>query len=349
VREGSTNADTAGELLSAMGIVPIADGVRTSSSAPLHVRSRAFGPGPNRFPPGYAPRVNSEDRPSLGAGALRALADRHGIRPKRSLGQHFLIDPNMARAIVADAGVGPGDRVVEIGAGLGSLTRALAGAGAEVLAVEVDGSLIPALEGSLSGFDRVRVLHADATDPGWQEALGGGEWVLAANLPYNVATHLVLNTLRNVPQVRRLVVMVQREVGERLVAGPDEDAYGIPSVRVAYRAAGSLVRSVPPSVFWPRPSVESVIVRLERRDEPAVGVAEDRLWAVVDAGFAERRKTMRNALRRLGLEGGDAGDLLRDAGIDPSARAETLSLEEFARIAEALPPAIAIASSAPTS
>ena len=157
---------------------------------------------------------------SLGAGALRALADRHGIRPKRSLGQHFLIDPNLARAIASDAGVGPGDRVVEIGAGLGSLTRALAEAGAEVLAVEVDPSLIPALEESVAGLGsasacctRMRRIASGRTSS------VSDEWVLAANLPYNVATHLVLDTLRDVPQVRRLVVMVQREVGERLVGG----------------------------------------------------------------------------------------------------------------------------------
>jgi 16S rRNA (adenine1518-N6/adenine1519-N6)-dimethyltransferase len=338
VREGSTNTDTTGELLSAMGIVPVADVVRTPSSAPLHVRSRAIGPGPNRFLPRYAPAVSREGQPgSLGAGALRALADRHGIRPKRSLGQHFLIDPNLARAIASDAGVGPGDHVVEIGAGLGSLTRALAEAGADVLAVEVDPSLIPALEESVAGLDRVRVLHTDATDREWRDELGEDEWVLAANLPYNVATHLVLDTLRHVPQVGRLVVMVQREVGERLIGTPGEKAYGIPSVRIAYRAQGTLVRRVPPSVFWPRPKVESVIVRLERLESPPVSVDEERLWTVVDAGFAERRKTMRNALRRLGVDGEAADALLQGAGVDPSARAETLSLEDFARIAEALP------------
>jgi 16S rRNA (adenine1518-N6/adenine1519-N6)-dimethyltransferase len=181
------------------------------------------------------------------------------------------------------------------------------------------------------------VLHTDATDPEWQDALQGDGWVLAANLPYNVATHLVLDTLKDVPRVGRLVVMVQREVGERLVAGPGDRAYGIPSVRVAYRAEGRLVRRVPASVFWPRPKVESVIVRLVRRDAPPVAVDEGRLWAVVDAGFAERRKTMRNALRRLGMEGEVADDLLVAAGVDPSARAETLSLEEFARIAGSLP------------
>jgi 16S rRNA (adenine1518-N6/adenine1519-N6)-dimethyltransferase len=281
--------------------------------------------------------VSKGEGSPFGAGALRALAERHGIRPKRSLGQHFLIDPNLARAIVSDADVGPGDHVVEIGAGLGSLTRALAEAGAEVLAVEVDPSLIPALQESVSGLDRVRVLHADATDPEWQDELGEDTWILAANLPYNVATGMVLETLRDVPQVRRLVVMVQREVGERLAARPGEGAYGIPSLRVAYRAEASLLRRVPPSVFWPRPKVASVIVRLERRDTPPVGIAEGRLWRVVDAGFAERRKTMRNALRRLGVEREDADRLLEASGIDASARAETLSLEDFARLAEALP------------
>ena len=321
-----------------MGIVPVADVVRTPSSAPLHVRSRAIGPGPNRFLPRYAPAVSREGQPgSLGAGALRALADRHGIRPKRSLGQHFLIDPNLARAIASDAGVGPGDHVVEIGAGLGSLTRALAEAGADVLAVEVDPSLIPALEESVAGLDRVRVLHTDATDREWRDELGEDEWVVAANLPYNVATHLVLDTLRHVPQVGRLVVMVQREVGERLIGSPGEKAYGIPSVRIAYRAQGTLVRRVPPSVFWPRPKVESVIVRLQRLESPPFGVYEERLWPLVDAGFAERRKTMRNALRRLGIDGEAADALMAGAGVDPSARAETLSLEDFARIAEALP------------
>jgi 16S rRNA (adenine1518-N6/adenine1519-N6)-dimethyltransferase len=337
VREGSTNTDTDGELLSAMGIVPVADVVRTPSSAPLHVRSRALGPGPNPFPPGYAPDVNNHAGASLGASALRALAERHGVRPKRALGQHFLIDPNLARAIASDAGVGRRDRVVEIGAGLGSLTRALAETGAEVLAVEVDPSLIPALEESVSGLDRVRVLHADATDRGWQDELGDDGWVLAANLPYNVATRLVLDTLRDVPQIGRLLVMVQHEVGERLVAGPGEKAYGIPSLRVAHRAEGSLVRRVPPSVFWPRPKVASVVVRLVRRAEAPVVADEGRLWTVVDAGFAERRKTMRNALRRLGVDGTEADRLLEAAAVAPSARAEELSLEDFARIAEALP------------
>lgn len=334
MREGSTNADPVGELLSAMGIVPVADGVPDPSSAPLHVRSRAEGPGPFVLPePRRVPRVatlRDVDR-SLGAGALRALAARHGIRPKRSLGQHFLIDPNLARAIAADVGVGPGDRVVEIGAGLGSLTRALAETGADVLAIEVDVTLLPALEESVAGVGRVRVLHADATDRAWIQELGGDSWVLAANLPYNVGTDLVLDVLQGGPTIARLAVMVQREVGDRLLAGPGDDAYGPASVRVALRATGELVRRVPPEVFWPRPTVESVVVRLERRARPAVSGDEARVLEVVDAGFAERRKTMRNALRRVGAADADA--VLGAAGVDPAARAESLALEDFARIA----------------
>jgi 16S rRNA (adenine1518-N6/adenine1519-N6)-dimethyltransferase len=274
---------------------------------------------------------------SLGAGALRALAERHGIRPKRSLGQHFLLDPNLARAIVSDAGVAPGDRVVEIGAGLGSLTRALAETGADVLAIELDRALIPALEESVAGLSGVRVLRGDAMAFDWPEALGSGEWVLAGNLPYNIATPLVLETLERVRAVGRLVVMVQREVGERLAAGPGDAGYGVPSLRVAYRAEATVVRRVPPEVFWPRPKVASVVVRLDRRPRPAVEVDEARLWRIVDAGFAERRKTMRNALRRLGLGLEEADRLLAAAGIDPAARAETLSLERFARLAETVP------------
>ena len=274
---------------------------------------------------------------SLGAGALRDLAERHGIRPKRSLGQHFLVDPNLARAIASDAHVGPGDRVVEIGAGLGSLTRALAETGAAVLAIELDRALLPALERSVDDLSGIRILHADAMSFGWIDALAPGEWVLAGNLPYHVATPLLLETLERVSRIRRFLVMVQREVGERLVAPPGSSSYGVPSVRVAYRAHAALLRRVPPEVFWPRPKVSSVVVRLDRRERPPVEVAEGRLWRVVEAGFAERRKTMRNAMRRLGLDADRAEAALIDAGIEPAARAETLGIEDFVRLAEALP------------
>jgi 16S rRNA (adenine1518-N6/adenine1519-N6)-dimethyltransferase len=228
--------------------------------------------------------------------------------------------------------------VVEIGAGLGSLTLALAAAGAMVTAVEFDRLVVPALREVASGAPGVRVVEADAMRLDWLEVLDGEQpWILAANLPYNIATPLVLDVLTDVVRVRRLAVMMQREVGERLVARPGDEAYGAVSVRVAFRASGSIVRRVRPDVFWPRPKVDSVVVRLDRLRDAPVGVDEAALWRVVDEAFAQRRKTMRNALRRLGLGQDEAGAVLAAAGVDPSARPEELSLEAFAGVADAMP------------
>ncbi|HEY8019040.1 MAG TPA: 16S rRNA (adenine(1518)-N(6)/adenine(1519)-N(6))-dimethyltransferase RsmA, partial [Actinomycetota bacterium] len=251
----------------------------------------------------------------LGAGAIRDLAARHGIRPTKSLGQNFLIDPNLARAIAADAEVGPGDAVVEIGAGLGSLTVALAAAGATVRAIEFDRTLLPALEEATAGLDDVQIVHADAMKVDWATELASGRWTVCANLPYNVAVPLVLTILEQAPTVVRIVVMVQREVGERFAATPGQEGYGAVSVRVAYRATATIVRRVPASVFWPRPTVASVIVRFDRLDAPPVDAEPERLWRVVEAGFAERRKTMRNALRRLGLDLAGADAVLASCGV----------------------------------
>jgi 16S rRNA (adenine1518-N6/adenine1519-N6)-dimethyltransferase len=274
----------------------------------------------------------------LGIGAIRDLAARYGIRPSRALAQHFLVDPNLARAIASDARVGPGDHVVEIGPGLGSLTVALAATGAHVLAIELDRALVPALDEVVGDLPLVRVLRADATTLDWTETLGGeAPWVMCASLPYNVATPLVLDVVANMRAVTRLVVLVQREVGQRLLAGPGDEGYGPASLRVANHATGMLVRRVPVEVFWPRPAVESVVLRLERRSRPVVESGETSLWAVVDAGFAERRKTIRNALRRLGVSEASIPGVLAAAAVDPSARAEDLDLTAFARIAEAVP------------
>ncbi|HEY6567357.1 MAG TPA: 16S rRNA (adenine(1518)-N(6)/adenine(1519)-N(6))-dimethyltransferase RsmA [Actinomycetota bacterium] len=281
--------------------------------------------------------------PALGATAIRDLARRHGIRPTKSLGQNFLIDPNLARAIVADAGIGPGDPVIEVGAGFGSLTVALASAGAHVLAIEFDRGLIPALEEVTSGMDGVHVLHADAMKLDWPAVLAcevgeaGAPWTLCANLPYNVAVPVVMESLERGTTITREVVMVQREVGERLAAGPGDDQYGAVSVRVAYRARASVVRKVASSVFWPRPSVDSVVVRLDRLAVPPVSVDEATLWKVVEVAFAERRKTMRNAVRRLGIDASAADDILREAGVAPASRPEELDIAAFAAIAERIP------------
>ena len=197
--------------------------------------------------------------------------------------------------------------------------------------------MIPALREVTDGVASVHVIQADATRIDWANELTNERWILCANLPYNVAVPVVMSVLDEAPSVERVVVLVQREVGERLIAGPGDEHYGPASVRVAYRATGELVRRVPPSVFWPRPRVASVVVRLDRLAEPPTAVEPGGLWRVVDAGFAERRKTIRSAVVRLGVDPGRADDLLMEAGIDPRARAEQLSLAEFARIAEALP------------
>jgi len=225
---------------------------------------------------------------------------------------------------------------VEVGAGFGSLTLALVATGADVLAIEFDRALIPALQEAVADAPNVRVIQADATRFDWTGEIEPGPWALCANLPYNVAVPVVLDVLERAPSATLLVVMVQREVGERFVAEAGDGRYGPVSLRVAYRARGSLVRRVPREVFWPRPAVASVVVRLERLPEPAVEVEEARLWRVVDAGFAERRKTIRSAIVRLGVDRGRADDLLTACGVSPRARAEQLSLHDFARIAEAL-------------
>lgn len=196
---------------------------------------------------------------------------------------------------------------------------------------------MPALREVTAGVENVDVVAVDATRVDWARELKDEPWILCANLPYNVAVPVVMAVLESAPTVGRLVILVQREVGERLVAGPGDEHYGPASVRVAFRTTGELTRRVPPSVFWPRPKVASVVVRLERLASPPVEVEPERLWPVVDAGFAERRKTMRSAVVRLGVDPGRADDLLREQGIDPRARAERLSLPEFARIAQALP------------
>lgn len=221
-----------------------------------------------------------------------------------------------------------------MGAGLGSLTVGLAGAGAEVLAVETDPRVAAALEEVVAGLP-VRVVVADATASDWPGLLGEGPWRMASNLPYHAAVPILLDLLGGAPEVDPFVVMVQREVGERLAAGPGETAFGAVSLKVAYRAEVRILRRVAPTVFWPEPAVESVLVRLDRRPPP-VATSSDRLFALIEQGFRERRKTMTTALVRLGLERSRARSLLSSSGIDPRARAETLGLSEFAALAEAL-------------
>jgi 16S rRNA (adenine1518-N6/adenine1519-N6)-dimethyltransferase len=262
---------------------------------------------------------------------VRDLLADHGLSPSRALGQNFVADPNTVRRIARLAGVGPGDRVVEVGPGLGSLTVALAETGAEVTAVELDRHLLPVLRSVVEPLG-VRVVEGDAMALDWDEVLGGEDrWALVANLPYNVATPLVLDLLARVPQIDRMLVMVQREVGERLAAGPGSKAYGIPSVKVAYRAVAEVVGRVPPTVFIPQPRVESALVRLRRLPEAPVDTDPERLFRLVEAGFGQRRKMLRRSLASLV----DPSAFER-AGVRPDARAEELRLDDWARLANAV-------------
>jgi len=241
-------------------------------------------------------------------------------------------DPNTVRRIARLAQVGPSDRVLEIGAGLGSLTLALLETGASVTAVEIDRHLLPVLRTVVEPAGG-NVVEGDALRLDWSALLGHEPWVLVANLPYNVATPLVADLLDGVPQIRRMLVMVQKEVGERLAARAGDEAYGAVSVKVAYWATAKVVGKVPPTVFVPQPKVDSALVAIERRPVPAVDpavVSAERLFAVVRAGFAHRRKMLRGA-----LAGVVAPEAFSVAGVRPEARAEELDVEAWGRLAGA--------------
>ena len=264
------------------------------------------------------------------------IARRYGITPSRSLGQNFVIDQNTIRRIVRLADIHPEDRVIEVGAGLGTLTLALAEAAERVTAIELDRKLIPALEEVLQGIPNVEVVVGDAMQIDYAPLVTAGMHRMVANLPYNIATPLIANLLERRPEITDFVVMVQREAGERFVASPGSKTYGAVSLLVAYHAEARLLGKVPASVFWPVPNVESLLVRLTRR-APIVDVEGGELMRVVRAAFSQRRKTIRNTLSSgLGLEVGEVEAALARAGVDPWARAEALGLKEFAGLVRVL-------------
>ena len=268
----------------------------------------------------------------LGPAEIRELAARLGVAPTKKLGQNFVHDPNTVRRIVAAAGLTPDDVVLEVGPGLGSLTLGLVGAAARVHAVEIDATLAAALPSTVAS-DRLIVHQADALRVTAAE-FRPAPTMLVANLPYNVAVPVVLHLLAELPTLRGGLVMVQKEVADRLVAGPGSKVYGVPSVKLAWYADARAAGRVPPSVFWPVPNVESGLVAFTRRDG-ARDVPRAAVFAVVDAAFAQRRKTLRAALA--GWAGGAdrAETILSAAGIDSRARGESLSVAQFAAIAAA--------------
>ena len=263
--------------------------------------------------------------------AVKELLERAGTVPRRSLGQNFVVDPNTVRRIARLSGVGPGDRVVEIGAGLGSLTAALAETGATVVAVETDGRLVPLLREVLSPYQSsVEVVHADARRMDWNALLGGTGWHLVANLPYNIATSLVLTVLDEVPAVSQMLVMCQQEAAGRLAAEPGSGAYGAVSVRAAIHADAELAGAVPATVFYPRPEVESALVRITRRADLLESELRAEIERLVTAAFAHRRQMLRRTLRSA-FDDVDAA--LVAAGVDPTERPERLGLAQWVRLA----------------
>jgi 16S rRNA (adenine1518-N6/adenine1519-N6)-dimethyltransferase len=267
----------------------------------------------------------------LGPAQIRALAARLGVTPTKTLGQNFVHDANTVRRIVAAAALEPTDVVVEVGPGLGSLTLGLLPAAAEVVAVEIDPVLAAALP-ETSGYDpRLTVVNADALRVGPAEL--GAPSALVANLPYNVAVPVVLHLLAALPTLRHGLVMVQKEVADRLVAGPGSKVYGVPSVKLAWYAHARAAGRVPPNVFWPVPNVDSGLVAFSRREPP--GGDRSATFAVIDAAFAQRRKTLRAALAGWAGSADTAATILRRAGVDPGARGESLTVEQFATIASA--------------
>ena len=271
----------------------------------------------------------------LGPAEVRALAARLDLGPTKTLGQNFVIDPNTVRRIATAAALSSDDVVVEVGPGLGSLTLALLPVPRRLYAVEIDRRLAGLLPSTVAerapeAADRLRVLAADALAV-TADDFAEPPTALVANLPYNVAVPVLLHLLAVLPSLRRGLVMVQQEVADRLTAAPGSRTYGVPSVKLAWYAAARPAGGVPRTVFWPVPNVDSGLVAFTRRQPPAGDRAAT--FASVDAAFAQRRKTLRAALARWAGSPADAERILRAAGVDPGARGESLTIEEFSRIA----------------
>ena len=278
----------------------------------------------------------------LGPAEIRALAGQLGLRPSKRLGQNFVIDPGTIRRIVQLADLDPGEVVLEVGPGLGSLTLGLLGAVGSVIAVEVDPVLaaqlpLTAAERAGPAARKLRVVNADALRVGTAEA--EAPTALVANLPYNIAVPVLLHLLEVLPTLRHGLVMVQSEVADRICAPPGSRVYGAPSVKLAWYASARRAGSVSRSVFWPAPNVDSALVALARKSAPEPGVRRQAVFAVVDAAFAQRRKTLRAALAGWAGTADAAAALVRAAGVDPALRGEAIGLDDYIRIAQAAGPA----------
>jgi 16S rRNA (adenine1518-N6/adenine1519-N6)-dimethyltransferase len=262
---------------------------------------------------------------------ITELLAAHGLAPRRAFGQNFVSDPNTVRRIARMANVRATDHVVEIGAGLGSLTLALAETGARITAIEIDHGIAPVLRDVVKDLPNVSVVVGDALELDWNEIIPpGSSAVVVANLPYNVATPLVADLLDAIPQISRFVVMVQKEVALRLASSVGSSDYGAISVKVAYWATAHVLGDVPPSVFIPRPKVTSSIIEITRRETPAVGphIEPQQLFKVIRMGFGQRRKMLRRSLAAIATP-----ENFENAGVSPEARPEELNVEQWGRLA----------------
>lgn len=276
----------------------------------------------------------------LGPADIRELAAALGVRPTKQRGQNFVIDANTVRRIVRTAGVRPEDNAVEVGPGLGSLTLALLEAADRLTAIEIDDVLAAALPATVAArlpgrADRFTLVHSDAMQV--TELPGPPPTALVANLPYNVAVPVLLHMLATFPSIERTLVMVQAEVADRLAASPGNKVYGVPSVKANWYAEVKRAGSIGRNVFWPAPNVDSGLVALTRRDPPKTTATRTEVFAAVDAAFAQRRKTLRAALSGWAGSAPAAEAALVAAGVSPQARGESLTVEEFAAIAEHKP------------
>jgi 16S rRNA (adenine1518-N6/adenine1519-N6)-dimethyltransferase len=283
-------------------------------------------------------RRSPADGDLLGPAAVREIAARLGIRPAKRLGQNFVIDPGTVRRIVTLAGLSPAETVLEVGPGLGSLTLGLLAAASRVIAVEVDPALAAELPRTVAArapglAPRLDVVTADAARvtglPGEPPS------ALVANLPYNVAVPVVLHLLATFGSLARGLVMVQAEVADRMTAPPGSRVYGVPSVKLAWFASARRAGPVPRTVFWPVPNVDSGLVAFTRHPPPGAAASREDTFAVIDAAFSQRRKTLRAALARWAGSAAAAERILRAAGVDPGARGESLSVTDYTRIAGA--------------
>lgn len=278
----------------------------------------------------------------LTASDVRALAERFDIRPTKTLGQNFVVDPGTVSKIVRAGGVQAGETVLEIGPGLGSLTLGLLAAHADVIAVEIDPKLAVALPATVAEFapkaaENLIVVQTDAMKLTPSDLAGHTPTRLVANLPYNVAVPVILHCLITFPSIETVLVMVQAEVADRIVAGPGSRTYGVPSAKVAWYASAARAGSIGRAVFWPVPRVNSALVRLARRDVPLTDASREQVFAVIDAAFSQRRKTLRSALAAWAGSPARAEEIVTAAGIDHTRRGETLTIEEFAAIAACSP------------